>query len=465
MAEERLTYVDGVAWRYRAPGSAGEDGDGVVSPLRRIVVVAAAVGWVAVVLVLWPFAPTGHTWVSGAKGTHPGSGIAAPRSVPPPGLEGVVWYDGEGDLAWVASADGRVYDSAVAAREYCESLTLAGQEDWRLPSPDELRSLIVACRLTQTGGACPLTSEAPGEWGSACRGCGAEVECHWPRGLEGPCGWYWAWSPKEDGSGDYGTAVNFDTAEVKRTAHANGYNRLRARCVRRGEWGPGAGEADNTAPAALAPAPAGQAGLDWFFSVQSGVYMSRSEITVGQYGRCVEGGVCADGESGGGACARSTLDDHPVTCVNLEQAAAFCLWAGGKLPTFDEWYAEASRGGSRKFPWGDDDPSCATVAMNGGATGCGPRGTRPVCSAGGDLTPAGACDMAGNVREWTTTPHSHLHTAYLVVGGSVESEKGVSLMVINKGKESPAATLADLGFRCVADPGGRAEPPLEVVEE
>ena len=84
MAEERLTYVDGVAWRYRAPGSAGEDGDGVVSPLRRIVVVAAAVGWVAVVLVLWPFAPTGHTWVSGAKGTHPGSGIAAPRSVPPP---------------------------------------------------------------------------------------------------------------------------------------------------------------------------------------------------------------------------------------------------------------------------------------------------------------------------------------------------------------------------------------------
>jgi len=73
--------------------------------------------------------------------------------------------------------------------------------------------------------------------------------------------------------------------------------------------------------------------------------------------------------------------------------------------------------------------------------------------------------MAGNVREWTTTPHSHLHTAYLVVGGSVESEKGVSLMVINKGKESPAATLADLGFRCVADPGGRAEPPLEVVEE
>ena len=72
------------------------------------------------------------------------------------------------------------------AKEYCEKLSLDGYNDWRLPTIDDLRSLIKGCAATQTDGECKthnncLSSENC--WSTAC-------QCEANKG-EGENGFYW----------------------------------------------------------------------------------------------------------------------------------------------------------------------------------------------------------------------------------------------------------------------------------
>ena len=65
------------------------------------------------------------------------------------------YTDPETLLTWSAEAENAMdWDTAVA---YCENLDEGGFSDWRLPTIDELRTVIQNCEKTQPGGVCALS--------------------------------------------------------------------------------------------------------------------------------------------------------------------------------------------------------------------------------------------------------------------------------------------------------------------
>ncbi len=123
--------------------------------------------------------------------------------------------------------------------------------------------------------------------------------------------------------------------------------------------------------------------------------MDRTEVTRANYYRCVRAGVCEDAW-----LPRDTFRDpaQPIVAVSWFAARAYCHWAGGRLPTEQEWEKAARGPEGRTYPWGNDAPTPARAVyhlrMNLGHPA--PVGTHP----GGD-SPYGLHDMAGNVWEWT----------------------------------------------------------------
>ncbi len=159
--------------------------------------------------------------------------------------------------------------------------------------------------------------------------------------------------------------------------------------------------------------------------------LSKTEVTVAQYRRCVEAGACTEPWSASRVdkferhCnwGRKDRDEHPVNCVNHGQAKAFAEWVGGRLPTEAEWeYAARSGGKDWNYPWGNQEATCAYAVMrrkparDQGEWGCGEKRTWPVCSKVKGNTSHGICDMAGNVSEWVQDRYKRTYDGVPVDG-------------------------------------------------
>ena len=132
------------------------------------------------------------------------------------------------------------------------------------------------------------------------------------------------------------------------------------------------------------------------------LYLSNTEVTVGQYRACVKAGACSEPDTGK-YCNwnESGREDHPINCVDWNQARTFAKWVGGDLPSEAQWeYAARSGGRDWKYPWGNESASCEYAIMDDGGNGCGKDRTWAVCSKPKGNSKQGLCDMAGGVWEW-----------------------------------------------------------------
>ena len=231
----------------------------------------------------------------------------------------------------------------------------------------------------------------------------------------------------------------------------------------------------------------------------SPVCMDETETRVSSYDKCVAAKGCTAAETTvewpkisaperqfwSQFCNAGKADraNHPINCVDWNQAAAYCKWTGGRLPTESEWEYGARGSDGRKYPWGNDlpapgllnacGPECRDMATKLGRTNWrvlydlsdGWGSTAPVGSYPRGASPFKLLDMAGNVGEWTADfygPYDAMPAAdpagapasasHVLRGGGWNADNPAWVRAAERLDSAATYRGNDLGFRCTRAP-------------
>lgn len=138
-----------------------------------------------------------------------------------------------------------------------------------------------------------------------------------------------------------------------------------------------------------------------------------------------------------------------VTNIDWWSAYAFAAWAGGRLPTVEEWASAASGQGQRLYPWGETfDPALTITAERGRSTPLAPADHQ------GDATPEGIYNLGGNVSEWTGSVGGANAVYSIVIKGGNYLLPGKDTTRFDYARlVVPQYRSKALGFRIVFDTG------------
>ena len=148
-------------------------------------------------------------------------------------------------------------------------------------------------------------------------------------------------------------------------------------------------------------------------------------------------------------------ENHPVIYMSWNDAAAYCAWAGRRLPSEAEWEKAARGTDGRIFPWGSQLPNTTRANYNKNIFDTTEVGKYPA-----GASPYGALDMSGNVWEWVAdwygkysgekqrNPAGPASGEYRVLRGGSWFLGADLLHTTQRGISEPAQHNVYDGFRC-----------------
>jgi formylglycine-generating enzyme len=150
------------------------------------------------------------------------------------------------------------------------------------------------------------------------------------------------------------------------------------------------------------------------------------------------------------ACAALPLSGEPgraASGMTFDEAAAFCRWAGGALPSSDQLAFAAAGARGRRYAWGDTGAVCRRAAWGlvAGPCGWGAQGPEVTGTHPDGATPEGVLDLAGNVAEWAAGPAG----AAEVRGGAFADAAASALRSWQRRAVPRETRSIEIGLRCV----------------
>jgi formylglycine-generating enzyme required for sulfatase activity len=193
----------------------------------------------------------------------------------------------------------------------------------------------------------------------------------------------------------------------------------------------------------------------------SDFWIYSTKITNQQYATCVQAGKCSPPDQlNNPAFGDHRYINHPLTGVNYDQAASYCSFVHGRLPTESEWEKTARGPDGNLFPWGDEAPTCSLLNYKF----CEGR-TTAIDDYPDGISYYGAFDMSGNTREWVADWYSPTYYSESPVDDPLGPQLGEKRSVRGSSYQDsadpsisahrfsllPLENLPDLGFRCVVE--------------